>query len=265
MVFVEDEGCEAFYLEFISCLMDGYRVQKVVALGGRENVLRKAREYNGRPSALFVIDGDLSWVAGDSVDHHPRLFQHPCYCIENYLFCKKAALEIAYECHGKKTREAVEKDIQWEDFYFLIREVFVDLFVAYAVSHKMSTGMQTTKKPVCDSFSQYSRSRGPEVDPDKVREYLKEFDAEVVRRGIPKDDYDKEKHIVRLRINALSDPVDAISGKNYLFPLLELYIRQFCFGNSISSDSLKLRLSKCCSMDKAEPFKNAIISQILQK
>jgi hypothetical protein len=107
-VYVEDEGSEVFYEELISRLLDhNHQIIKVFPLRGRENVLAECQVYNEKHPALFIIDGDLSWVAGEPQPNHDHLFVNQCYCVENYLVCENAITEIAFENSGSMPRQEI--------------------------------------------------------------------------------------------------------------------------------------------------------------
>jgi hypothetical protein len=99
-VFVEDENDEAFYRALLnSATSNEVKVERVFALNGRDNVITAARNYNqhSRP-ALFIIDGDLSWVKGEAAPQVIGLHCHDAYCIENLILCEKAlALILSQE------------------------------------------------------------------------------------------------------------------------------------------------------------------------
>ena len=89
--------------------------------------------------------------------------------------------------------------------------------------------------------------------------------AEKTRKSlIAKSDatsYQIAKDRVIERISTMPDPLDAVSGKDFLIPLLMFCIKQVVNTN-ISRDSFILRLAKHCSLEKLENLKRALVQEI---
>ena len=86
-VYVEDANDEGFYRCLLNHATDGkVRVARVFALGGRNAVLSAAAAHDQRTRrAVFIVDGDLPWVKGESIPEVDGLHRHEAYCIENLL------------------------------------------------------------------------------------------------------------------------------------------------------------------------------------
>src|SRR4030043_246008 len=64
-IYVEDQDSEVFYSELLARLVySEVRLNKVFALRGKQRVLEECRRFTGPARAIFIIDGDLAWVAG---------------------------------------------------------------------------------------------------------------------------------------------------------------------------------------------------------
>ena len=155
-VFVEDESGEVFYTELLNRLVgDTIKIETVIPLRGRENVVQKAESYSGSRLALFLIDGDLPWVAGLPLPSYPHLYIHPCYCIENYLFCEKAMIEIIVENRGDLTTDTARELLDWDSLSKQLLGHLVPLFVEFAVAFRLCPEIETV-------------SRGDRVCPEQI-------------------------------------------------------------------------------------------------
>lgn len=78
---------------------DKYKVHEAISLGSRQNVIEEHRKIQRKPRrpVLFVIDGDLHLMIGNSSTSSKGLFVLPCYCIENILVDPEALLAILKE------------------------------------------------------------------------------------------------------------------------------------------------------------------------
>lgn len=83
-VYIEDTNDEVFYRTLLNNVTNGQiKIARVFSLGGKTPVVNKARGHDhSARRALFIIDGDLDWVRGDSPQNirglHPRLWPILC-------------------------------------------------------------------------------------------------------------------------------------------------------------------------------------------
>ncbi len=168
-VYVEDEHSEVFYTELLSRLIDTeVRIKRVFALRGKDRVLEECKRFRGTHSAVFIVDGDLDWVAGKPSPLMDRLFVHRCYCIENYLFCETAMVELIVENDGRLTREEARRKLGWSKIREAYQGPLTELFIEFATAH--------LKRPACQRYPQESgysalseeRETTPDLDGLKV-------------------------------------------------------------------------------------------------
>lgn len=257
-IYVEDEGSEVFYHELLSRLVGPeIRIYKVIPLRGRKNVLLECEAHEGEHPALFIIDGDLSWVSGEPQPNHPDLFVNPCYCIENYLICEQAMLEVAYESNGKLPRETVEKALDWPSVVAEAKDSLVGLFCEFAAAHLLAPTVKTTAYGLNSICTQLQRKKGPALDKTKARELLEKVRAQILAIAEP-EVYRSTRENIAARVCSLPDPLDVVSGKDFLLPLAMFSIRRIASG-ALERDSLALRLAKHCLLHKLEPLRAAIV------
>ncbi|MGE0918602.1 DUF4435 domain-containing protein [Trichlorobacter lovleyi] len=260
-VFVEDEGSEVFYEELIYRLLDKkHRIVKVFPLRGRLNVISECQNYCDKHPALFIIDGDLSWVAGEPQPNIDRLFVNQCYCIENYLICENAAVEIAFENCGKDSREDIKGKLKWSDTRKAIESPLVELFCEFAIAHKLVPTLKTTSYGFDSVCTQHKKRALPQFDSKKSA-----LLADTIRKAVIAESgattYQTLRDHVYARISAIQDPLDVVSGKDFLIPLLMFCIKQVVNSN-LTRDSFVLRLAKHCSLEKLRGLNSALVREI---
>jgi len=254
-VYVEDEDSETFYGELLSRLVaPDIRICRVIPLGGRTNVLKECYTYADSHPVLFIIDGDLPWVSGQESLSHPNLFVNPCYCVENYLICEHAMTEVAYENSGKQPKDTIQKMIAWPSMVAEIKDILVALFCEFAVAHQLESGLKTTSYGFTSVCTQ--KNGGPIFDRAKADALQKEIREKIQAKTEPAL-YRSALETVRCRVAALNDPLDAVSGKDFLLPLVMFTIRRVAHGK-VELNSLPLRLARHCLLEKLEPLRNEL-------
>jgi hypothetical protein len=167
-VYVEDTNDEPFYRDLLKAATnDEIKIARVFALNSRSNVINAAINYNQptRP-ALFIIDGDLSWVKGESAPEIIGLHCHNAYCVENLLLCEKALSFILHQ-EAVITEEDATVLLAYDSWIESIQIPLLELFSAFATAHdladpKVRTVSQTVH-PMCTQ-----QARGKELDLVKV-------------------------------------------------------------------------------------------------
>lgn len=260
-VFVEDEGSEVFYEELIYRLLDKkHRVVKVFPLRGRLNVITECQNYNDKHPALFIIDGDLSWVAGEPPLNIDRLFVHNCYCIENYLICENAASEIAFENCGAFSREYIKAKLNWPETRKSIETPLIELFCEFAVAHTLEPTLKTTSYGFDSVCTQRKKRAVPQFDAKKSASLAENVRKSVIAKS-GATAYQSLRDRIYERISVMPDPLDAVSGKDFLIPFLMFCIKQVVHSN-LTRDSFVLRLAKHCSLEKLVNLNRALVQEI---
>ena len=261
-VYVEDEGSEAFYTELLKRLLpEGARIATVIPLRGRKNVVDTATSYSAERPAIFLIDGDLQWVAGLSLPSAPQLYVHPCYCVENYLFCEKAMVEIAVENSGSLSRDDAARELDWAELRTQLENHLVPLFVEFAVAFTLCPDIKTVSRGIGSILRDARRGSPPEIDFDKVNDVRNSIRSSILSR-VSEDDYNHTRTTVAERVRVLSDPLDVVSGKDYLVPV-QMFEASRTGGQKVQRRSFVFRLARHCHLHKLDSLRERILD-ILQ-
>lgn len=239
-VYIEDTNDEAFYCSLLkNATNNEVKVERVFALNGRDNVIEAARNHNHtQRRALFIIDGDLSWVTGEPTPQVIGLHCHDAYCVENLILCKKALTLILSQEIIIPEEEAMVR-LGYDTWVNSIQTPLIELFSAFATafdlaSPKVKTVSQgvhclCSKQPTGENKLDISKVTLAKADALKAAEIA-------VGNQICMERYER----ILNRVQTLSDPLNAISGKDFLIPLIEFHLRSF--GCQIKRKSLRMRL-----------------------
>lgn len=256
-IYVEDSNSEAFYFELLNRMMaSGQQIKKIIPLHGREHVLKNCSEYDGDSPALFLIDGDLNLLLGEREQGYINLFQLNAYCIENYLFCCGAARELIVEGSGVIRREDALPDHEWESFFDPIHPELKELFVTFAAARKAKPELKTVANGLSAIITQHTRGAGPVVDLKKIQSLRTDIARECIDE-VGQSQWDA----LILEITELSrdlSPLDVVSGKDFLLPLLTFFIRSKVTGSSMTVPSLMFKLAKYCSLDRLDRLRGSL-------
>lgn len=260
-VFVEDEGCEVFYTELLNRLVgDKIRIETVIPLRGRINVVQKAESYSDSRLALFLIDGDLHWVAGLALPSLPHLYIHPCYCIENYLFCEKAMIQIIVENSGDLTTDEAQKLLDWDSLRKHLQDNLVPLFVEFAVAFRLCPEIKTVSRGIGCILSNARKSIPQAIDSNKVNAVKVEIQKEILSK-VAKIDYKSVKGDVESHISIIENPIDIVSSKDFLLPILNLKVNRIGRQN-VKRKSFIFRLARHCSLERLETLRGKFMELI---
>jgi hypothetical protein len=255
-IYVEDIGSEALYFRlFKRILSDNIRVRKVIPLGGRKNVVDVCKEYSENSPAIFIIDGDLDLLHGEREGSHERLFQHRMYCIENYLFCEKASSEILQETVGTILEDEAYDKLDWNGFTTEISGRLLELFKVFAISWKICPEEKTISTgyyKLCEEV----RNKSHVLCENKIQNTINGL-KEKISRVISDEDYLGIYDNVSNAINSLSNPLYAISGKDYLLNALRDHL--YRKGATLRNDEgFRFRLAQHCDVEPFIELKDAI-------
>lgn len=253
-IYVEDQGDEQFYTVLMrTAAPQGVAIKRVIGLGGREAVLNAAINYLDSRPALFLIDGDLPLVRGDGAPNVARLARLDCYCVENLVINRSAAGAICCDeamCDPDEAAGILEYE-HWRSAMMPL----VPLFVRFAVLN----GLDSSRSTVADAFHRVvtADARGlPALDMAKVRDLIaaveRDIDLIVGQQARLELVERAERHV-----DALGNPLHAVSGKNFLLPLLHFQLKRIS-GTKITKSSFRYRLATKCSIDDVLVLRNAI-------
>lgn len=240
-IYVEDANDEAFYRCLFNCVAhDTAKIARVFALGGREAVISKARTYDhSLRRALFIIDGDLSWVKGEPAPNIVGLHRHEAYCIENLLMCEHAIATVLSQ-EIVSTPDEAQKKLAYQSWCNFIRPHMTELFAAFAAAHDIDETIPTVSQGVGVMCVKHKKTKNTELDPAKVKR-AKERALVAAEAKASKAEVSARFEALRERINGLPNPLYAASGKDFLLPLLDFHIQTF--GVRIRRKSLRVRLA----------------------
>lgn len=255
-VYVEDDNDEVFYLELFKRISPkGVVVARVVSLGGRTNVIEACKTHNFNDSAaIFIVDGDLYWVADMERDIPRGAYEIPSYCIENLLICRVAACDFLYESDGKCHIEDIEEKLNWAQWQASLSPL-VELFIIYAAAHELRSGFPTVSNGI-GSVITGTKGSPPELDIDKIQT-LKANLARDLHAMFTASKVDEVVSRISERVLSLTQPEDVISGKDFLVPLLMLRCRSVV-KRAVTKDSFRLMMIRRCDTRVFEPLSLAM-------
>lgn len=238
-VYVEDTNDEAFYRCLLNHASAGQvKIARVLAKGGRGPVLTAAASHNhSQRRALFIVDGDLPWVNGEPTPQVPGLHCHEAYCVENLLLCQRA-LNTVLSQDTNVTDEAARERLAFSAWRQRIAEPLVELFAAFATAHHYCPAQVTVGLGVGRLCAQVRGTA--ELDPHKV---IEARDAALAAAGAVADAATVNAHYQRTvdRLMKLQDPLTAVSGKDFLLPLIGFHLGSL--GCRIKKSALRMRLA----------------------
>lgn len=254
-IYVEDSNSEAFYFELLNRLINGdKKIKKIIPLHGRRHVVRHCENYQHKTPALFLIDGDLDLFFGNREQGKINLFQHKAYCIENYLFCFEAARELVVDASGTILREAALTEQEWNTVLNPLAQL-KKLFITFAAARSAYPELKTVSHGFASIITQKGRKQPPAIDDKKIEK----LDQEITRICIDKIGSQAWSNIRQnIENNSIGiPPIDGVSGKDFLLPLLDHFIRSKGCGN-ISTNSLMFKLAKYCSLNRLQELQKAL-------
>lgn len=257
-IYVEDEGSEVFYTELLSRLTENKaRIATVIPLRGRENVIKRCTKYSEPRPALFLIDGDLHWLAGLTLPSSKYLYIHPCYCVENYLFCEKAMIQVVAENNGMLKEDEVARKLNWTNLRTTLEQHLVPLFVEFAVAFALCSDIKTVAHGIGSVLRDARKGTPPEMDTNKVEAVRREVMAEVICRA-GQETYEKTHLVIEKQIKVLTHPLDSVSGKHFLIPI-QMFEAGRIGGQKMTRKSFVFRLARHCSLGKLDALKRKIL------
>lgn len=256
-VYVEDANDEAFYRCLLNTATNGeVKIARVFSLGGKEAVINAAKVHDQTVRrALFIIDGDLSWVKGEPIPAIVGLHCHDAYCIENVILCEKALVLVLSQEVIVPEDQAIGL-LAYDKWIQTIRTPLLELFSAFATVHDFDPTVSTVSQGVGVMCAKHRSSGKHELDPAKVRrardKALKEAENAAGNATVVMRKYSQLLH----RLKALPSPLRAVSGKDFLLPLIDFHLQSF--GCRIKRKSLRIRLASAGDIARFTPLANAL-------
>lgn len=266
-VYVEDTGRGdlPFYLELLNSAVKGeLTITRVFPLGGRKNVVDAAetQDQKSRP-ALFIIDGDLPWVRGEPIPQIAGLHCHNAYCVENIVLCKDALAQLVAQDLVIERTKAVEL-LAYDELINYIQLPLIKLFSAYAtVTKLLATPPKTVSKGVA-TFTPYDQKRNQHrldqglVEHERDQLLCKAKAMLSAAGAINSKQIDQTYQEILARVEGLPNPSLAISGKDFLFPLILEHLKSIGI-KQLKRDSLRMRLVAMGDSERFKPLATALI------
>lgn len=260
-IYVEDEDSEVFYTELLKRLVgNDARIAAVIPLRGRNNVISHAQAYSNSRPALFLVDGDLHWVAGLSLPTASCLYVHPCYCVENYLFCEQAMIQLSVENSGAMTEKVAEAQLDWSTLRETLEKLFVPLFIEFATAFSLCPDIKTVSRGIGCVLRTARSGSLPTIDAGKVIAVQEEVRAAVLEQ-VDTSSYTRTRTAIEAQIKMIRDPLDVVSGKDFLIPV-QMFEANRVGGQKVQRRSFVFRLAKHCKMQKLDALREKILEMI---
>ena len=255
-VYVEDAGDEVFYSQLLRRITDGDEpVVRVFAKGSRTNVIEAAKNHppDGR-RAVYVIDGDLEWVLNHPAPGVDRVFRLPAYCIENLLVSEGPAVRLVVE-EGILSEMDASHRLGFANWVSQVERPLVELFAAFAVAREYIPTVPTVSLGVGRFFFPAAKGTPSTLDATKValaRDQVLSAAGAVAGLEKVKQVYSE----VLTRSLALKFPLDSVSGKDFVLPLLNIHLQRCkC---PLRRDTLRWRMALHCDRARFEELREAI-------
>lgn len=251
-IYIEDTavGAEKIATKIFSRVFgEKYKVDKIFPLGGRIAVLQQFEVEKNRlhrPS-IFVIDGDIFLLAGDTIPNEVGLYRFPFYCIENLLMDGTALNAILDEEDPTQSEEELAEKYSVNQWAENNEAKLLELFVEYAVSNKLNPAEPTISFQVKNLVS----SNDGQIDDAKLRARLDDLKQKTINAASESIYHTTRQSILSSFHASNLSPLDVVSGKDYIFPLLKTRFRSLVKTNMTDSN-FKLRLAKICDTTRIE-------------
>ena len=246
-IYVEDSDYEAFYPTLLRRIVPEHvRIRRVFPLDGRDNLLREAPSIKLKePQALFIVDGDFDLVRGDPRPKIDGLIRLNVYCIENLLICEKAISKILSE-ELNISLEVAYKRLGFQKWTKELEEPLVQLFAAYALSNLHLPSRPTISRGIDKMCHPRRKKIHLKFAPELVQNHINEIRCELSKK-IGSEKTDKLFKTILSRSEGRSRPLDTVSGKSILLPLLLIHLQKLSC--NIKKTTLRNRLASFCSTE----------------
>jgi len=239
-VYVEDTGLgyRKIFKELLrKAFPSEFSIEQIFPIGSRDEVIcecKKDQSYSGR-KRVYIIDGDLHIINGIEKIELKGLFILPRYCIENFLLSKESIIHTAYEEDPEMDLEDIELNLGFDNWLQENQDPLTNLFILYAISHKMNPSEQTIGYKV----SKLCTSNNGVVCPIKIDQRIADLKAKILSQ-LSERELDEEITYLKNRVYLKGDTLlRFVSGKDYLLPLIISRLKSFM---KVSSNNLNLKL-----------------------
>lgn len=255
-VYVEDANDEAFYRCLLNCAANGkVKIARVFALGGRPAVVNAAIAHDQKARrALFIVDGDLPWVQGKPVPATVGLHCHDAYCIENLILCEKALVLILSQ-EAVITEEEAAVRLAYDNWVSAVEAPLVDLFAAFATVSEFDPTVPTVSQKVGVMCTKHRSTGNTTLDISKVKR-ARDKALKAAAAAADEATVTATHRRTLSRLKALPQPIRAVSGKDFLLPLVDFHLQSL--GCRIKRSSLRVRLASAGDLSRYAPLSAAL-------
>lgn len=253
-VYIEDTGnlTKTIYKNILNRLfIDDFKIMEVFPIGSRDKVIEESKNpiYVSRKS-VFIIDGDLDSILNGQLNGGKDLFRLRRYCIENYLLDRKALPTLICEECCQFTEDQAVSNLALDSWISTNETVAKKIYVVFCLMRFFVP----TDKTISLRIGPFIADQSGNLSDPKVTAYeaqkMIEIEAIAGRASL-------NEHKARIEGLLSLDGVSLLhyaSGKDFLFPLINLYVRSK-FQIKCSGDSMKVRLSKLCDEESLDDLR----------
>ncbi|WP_430974340.1 DUF4435 domain-containing protein [Sunxiuqinia rutila] len=266
-IFTEDkiEDKEFYKLLFNRLVGEEIKINDITPLGCKTNVLRKYDELKNENSRrrLFIVDGDLELINGENRSNDESLFVLNGYCIENFIICEQAAIELLY-LSNSEDKEVLRSRLSFSNWLKSLEPALIDLFLHLALLRVLGGGPKLKK---ASDFLVQKKGK-PTFDLIKLQHYRDTIIVDIILiirnagEADPLSIYISELNRLRaIWTNNTTTLLQIVSGKNYLLPLLNFHIKA-CINKGSSlfdTKSFKMVLARFCNLNRLDDLRAAIL------
>jgi len=260
-VFVEDSYDDEFYKVLINRVFEntGHKINKLITLGGKENVIDacKTDQKKRDVKRVYIVDGDLELINDSNEKDLDYLFVLDKYCIENYLIQEEPLVEIIHD-NILVDKEKIAKMLSFENWLKGISGDLVELFIHYSLCKKHAPTYPTVSFGVGNLCCQ--KGKVTVLDSTECRKRIESLKSELLK-VISEEDYNDLVYDLRQKWpSTVKNVITIVSAKDYLLPLTEFRLQKFkkIKKFTLRRDSLRIRLAKLIDVKELEQIRNII-------
>ena len=223
-IFVEDSTHPAAWTALVRRgLKVSVTVRSVHAVGNKQAVIAACRADQA-PRArrrLFIVDGDLDVLTGETMPKLRHLYRLQKSCFENLLLHENSYLDLGVACSVTKTEQDVANACNFVQWHAEILSKLRTLFFVFATMHSLGSQRQQASVGFRPFITQVGRDVVLDSKKirtgitDRIKGLLADFGARRARRTFAR---------VRRRGSGVNGD-EYISGKHFLFPLFAIHFR----------------------------------------
>jgi hypothetical protein len=216
---------QVFYNLLLNRLSDQqFKIISVTSIGSRANVMKRSFEdKNPQVPTLYIIDGDIDLIMKEPVESS-NLIGLDRYCIENYLCCEQGLISLLMTNYGD-SKGYYESRLEFRNtinnFCFYYQKIAIRYYISQQLEcntgfKKASDFFFIRKGGVFKVNKQAVNAEIKRVE-DLIKNKLKQQNIKAFAREMNR--MIKEAELKNQ--NSLDNYLKVLSGKDFLFPILE--------------------------------------------